>query len=109
MVGRRPIYIFTFIVYCAANVGLVLQRSYPVLLVLRMMQSAGSSGVFSKKDIHNTSDTNKGLGTIAIAYAVIADIAAPGERGSYVGAVLCGDEPLTLSIAWSSAKTSLRL
>jgi MFS family permease len=30
------------------------------------------------------------LGTIAIAYGVVADIAAPSERGSYVGVVLCG-------------------
>lgn len=46
MVGRRPIYIITFIIYFAANVGLATQRSYPALLVLRMVQSAGSSGEF---------------------------------------------------------------
>lgn len=45
-VGRRPIYIITFIIYFAANVGLAMQRSYPVLLVLRMVQSAGSSGEY---------------------------------------------------------------
>lgn len=44
MVGRRPIYIVAFIIYLTANVGLALQRSYPALLVLRMLQSAGSSG-----------------------------------------------------------------
>ena len=44
MVGRRPVYIFTFIVYFAANIGLALQRSYPALLVLRMLQSVGGSG-----------------------------------------------------------------
>lgn len=44
MVGRRPIYIITFTIYFAANVGLATQRSYPALLVLRMVQSAGSSG-----------------------------------------------------------------
>jgi Na+/melibiose symporter-like transporter len=71
-VGRRPVYIFTFAVYCAANVGLAVQRSYPALVVLRMVQSFGGSG------------------TIAIAYAVVADISSPAERGSYVGAVLCG-------------------
>ncbi|KAI4100261.1 MAG: hypothetical protein L6R37_005581 [Teloschistes peruensis] len=42
--GRRPIYIATFLVYLAANIGLALQRSYPALLVLRMLQSAGGSG-----------------------------------------------------------------
>lgn len=29
-------------------------------------------------------------GTISIAYGVVADIASPAERGSYVGLVLCG-------------------
>ncbi|KAL9576057.1 MAG: hypothetical protein Q9212_007422 [Teloschistes hypoglaucus] len=71
-VGRRPIYLATFLVYFVANVGLAVQRSYPALLVLRMLQSAGGSG------------------TIAIAYGVVSDIATPAERGSYVGAVLCG-------------------
>jgi len=72
MIGRRPVYVFTFAVYCAANVGLAVQRLYPALVVLRMVQSFGGSG------------------TIAIAYAVVADISSPAERGSYVGAVLCG-------------------
>lgn len=44
MIGRRPIYLATFLVYFAANIGLALQRSYPALLVLRMLQSAGGSG-----------------------------------------------------------------
>lgn len=72
VLGRRPIYLATFILYFAANIGLAMQRSYPALLVLRMLQSAGGSG------------------TIAIAYGVVSDIATPAERGSYVGAVLCG-------------------
>ena len=71
-VGRKPVYIFAFIVYFIANLGLALQNSFPALLVLRMIQSAGSSG------------------TIALGYGVIADIAPPSERGLYVGIVLCG-------------------
>lgn len=43
-VGRRPIYLFSFMVYVAANVGLALQHSFPALLLLRMVQSVGSSG-----------------------------------------------------------------
>ena len=43
-IGRRPIYLATFLIYFAANIGLALQRSYPALLVLRMLQSAGGSG-----------------------------------------------------------------
>jgi hypothetical protein len=42
--GRRWIYILTLLIYCAADVGLALQRSWPALLVLRMVQSVGSSG-----------------------------------------------------------------
>lgn len=72
MTGRRWVYILTLAIYCAADVGLALQRSWPALLVLRMVQSVGSSA------------------TISIAYGVVADIASPAERGSFVGAVLCG-------------------
>lgn len=42
--GRRPIYILALVVYLGANVGLAHQNSFPALLVLRMLQSAGSSG-----------------------------------------------------------------
>ncbi|EFW13721.1 hypothetical protein D8B26_002538 [Coccidioides posadasii str. Silveira] len=68
--GRRPVYLLTFSLYVAANIGLALQSSFPALLVLRMVQSAGSSGTF------------------AAAYGVIADIATPSERGSYVGILI---------------------
>ena len=44
MMGRRPVYLATFLIYFVANVALALQRSYPALLVLRMLQSAGGSG-----------------------------------------------------------------
>ena len=71
-IGRRPVYVVAFVVYFIANVGLAIQNSFPALLVLRMIQSAGSSG------------------TIALGYGVIADIAPPSERGLYVGIVLCG-------------------
>jgi hypothetical protein len=33
-------------------------------------------------------------GTIAIGYGVVADIAHSAERGSYVGALACGQVPL---------------
>jgi MFS family permease len=42
--GRRPVYLVIFTIYVLANVGLAFQHSYPALLVLRMTQSAGSSG-----------------------------------------------------------------
>lgn len=43
-VGRRPAYIICFTIYIAANIGLSLQNSYAALMVLRCIQSAGSSG-----------------------------------------------------------------
>lgn len=65
--GRRPAYIYCFIVYIAANVGLALQRNYAALLVLRCLQSAGSSG------------------TVALCNGVVADLVTSAERGIYVG------------------------
>lgn len=44
MIGRRPVYLATFVLYFSANAGLALQKSYPALLILRMLQSAGGSG-----------------------------------------------------------------
>jgi multidrug resistance protein len=65
--GRRPAYIAAFIVYLGANIGLALQNSYPALMVLRCLQSAGSSG------------------TIALGSAVVADLTTRAERGKYIG------------------------
>jgi multidrug resistance protein len=65
--GRRPTYLLVFLIYLFASLGLAFQDSYTALLVLRMVQSAGSSG------------------TIALAYGVIGDIAPQHERGGYVG------------------------
>lgn len=42
--GRRPVYVLMFLLLIGANVGIALQREFAALLVLRMVQSAGSSG-----------------------------------------------------------------
>ncbi|OJJ40628.1 hypothetical protein ASPWEDRAFT_34061, partial [Aspergillus wentii DTO 134E9] len=70
--GRRPAYIIAFAIYTAANIGLSVQNSYAALLVLRCIQSAGSSG------------------TVSFGYGVIADIATPAERGTYIGPMAAG-------------------
>lgn len=70
--GRRPAYILAFAIYTAANIGLALQNSFAALLVLRCIQSAGSSG------------------TVSFGYGVIADIATPAERGKYIGPMAAG-------------------
>ncbi|KAJ5545065.1 hypothetical protein N7535_006547 [Penicillium sp. DV-2018c] len=70
--GRRPAYILAFAIYTAANIGLALQNSLAALMVLRCLQSAGSSG------------------TVAFGYGVIADIATSSERGKYIGPMAAG-------------------
>lgn len=56
-----------FIIYLAADLGLALQTNYAALMVLRCLQSAGSSG------------------TVALSQGVVADVATSAERGIYVG------------------------
>ena len=65
--GRRPSYVICFIVYIGANIGLAELKNYPTLLVVRMIQSSGSSG------------------TVALANAVISDIVTSAERGTNIG------------------------
>ena len=65
--GRRPAYVICFTLYIAANIGLCLQSNYAALMVLRCIQSAGSSG------------------TVALAQGVVADVVTSAERGTYVG------------------------
>ena len=67
MIGRRPVYLLGFTIYIGANVGLALQNNYAALLVLRCLQSTGSSG------------------TVALGNGVVADIASSGERGRFMG------------------------
>ncbi|KAK7530458.1 major facilitator superfamily transporter [Phyllosticta citricarpa] len=72
--GRRPTYIACFIIYFFANLGLALQRNYAALIVLRALQSSGSSG------------------TIALGNGVVADITTSAERGSYIAWVQLGTQ-----------------
>ncbi|KAK6211281.1 major facilitator superfamily transporter [Colletotrichum tabaci] len=65
--GRRPAYVICFVVYIAANIGLALSQNYASLLVVRCIQSAGSSS------------------TVALASAVVADVVTSAERGQYIG------------------------
>jgi MFS family permease len=43
ILGRRPIYIYSFTVYIAANLVLSFSPNFPVLLVFRGLQAAGSA------------------------------------------------------------------
>lgn len=65
--GRRPAYVFCFVVYIAANIGLALSNNYVSLIVVRCLQSAGSAS------------------TVALCQAVVADTVTSAERGQYIG------------------------
>lgn len=70
--GRRPVYIIGFVIYICACVGIALQDSFAALLVLRCLQSSGSSSF------------------VALGSGVAADVATSAERGSYMGWVTSG-------------------
>ncbi|KAM5354152.1 hypothetical protein ACJ41O_000802 [Fusarium nematophilum] len=65
--GRRPAYVICFTLYIAANIGLALTPNYGALLGLRCLQSAGSAS------------------TVALCFAVVADVITSAERGQYIG------------------------
>jgi sugar phosphate permease len=65
--GRRFTFTIVLAIYTGANLALAYTSNYPMLLVLRGVQAAGSSA------------------TISISTGVIADITAPSERGGFMG------------------------
>lgn len=70
--GRRPVFLFTLILYVVGNLGLALNSQkhyYGVLVTLRALQSLGASAAY------------------AVSYGVAADVCVPGERGRMVGPV----------------------
>ncbi|RDW61323.1 hypothetical protein BP5796_11215 [Coleophoma crateriformis] len=66
-IGRRPVFVGTFLVYLAANVGLAFSDSFAALMVFRGIQAAGSAA------------------TISIGAGVIGDITTARERGGLIG------------------------
>ncbi|PVH98880.1 major facilitator superfamily transporter [Periconia macrospinosa] len=65
-VGRRPIYIYSFLVYIIANIGLSFSPNFAVLLIFRGIQAAGSAS------------------TVSIGNGVIQDITPAAERGGFI-------------------------
>lgn len=53
-IGRRPIYFIILGVFILANVGIALQDSFVALLLLRMLQSAGISGMSPNSSLHRS-------------------------------------------------------
>lgn len=70
--GRRPAYVVSFAVSLVANLALALQTNYAALMVLRCLQSAGSSA------------------TIALSAATVSDLCTRAERGTWVGYATLG-------------------
>ncbi|KAF8849969.1 MFS general substrate transporter, partial [Acephala macrosclerotiorum] len=70
--GQRPAYFLCFVIYIAANTGLALQTSYVALLILRMVQSSGSSR------------------TISLLNGVVSDVSTRSERGKYIDIAALG-------------------
>jgi predicted MFS family arabinose efflux permease len=60
------------VIYLAANIGLALQTSYPALMVLRCLQSTGSSA------------------TIALGAGSVADMVTRAERGRFIAYAAMG-------------------
>ncbi|KAJ5240920.1 uncharacterized protein N7469_002511, partial [Penicillium citrinum] len=67
VIGRRSIFIGTFIVYMIANIALGVSTNYGELMAFRAVQAAGSAA------------------TISIGAGVIGDITTSAERGSLIG------------------------
>lgn len=65
--GRRPIYLITFLIFFAANLGLSFADTYWLLLLLRIVQATGACSA------------------IAIGAGSIADVTERKERGGYMG------------------------
>ncbi|ORY12455.1 major facilitator superfamily domain-containing protein [Clohesyomyces aquaticus] len=65
-IGRRPIYIYSFLVYIISNIALSFSPNFAVLLIFRGLQAAGSAS------------------TVSIGNGVIQDITPPAERGGFI-------------------------
>ncbi|KAL2210605.1 MFS general substrate transporter [Sarocladium strictum] len=71
-VGRRPAYFLSFTIFMAANIGLALQTNFVALIILRCLQSCGSSG------------------TVTLSSGVVSDLVTRQQRGSYIGLASLG-------------------
>lgn len=86
-----------FVPVVASNIGLALQRSYPGLFVLRMVQSAAASGELPRVPLlmiletikvgSGRNDTDGNTGSYGAAYGIVADITTVAKRGSYIGSL----------------------
>jgi MFS family permease len=85
---RRLAYFICFGIYIVANTGLALQKNYIALLLLRCVQSSGSSG------------------TISLSNGVVSDVSTRSQRGRYIGIAALGSNLGPLSAPSSAASSS---
>ncbi|CAP70901.1 uncharacterized protein PODANS_3_9580 [Podospora anserina S mat+] len=88
--GRRPVYMLMFSLMISANVGISVVERWEGLLVLRMVQSAGGSGLYGGGYgvIADVAVAEERGGFYGGGYGVIADVAVAEERGGLVGVLL---------------------
>lgn len=63
--GRRPCYFAALVLFVASGAGTAIQTNYPLLVVLRCLQSSGSSAF------------------VLLGSSLVADISTTANRGSY--------------------------
>ncbi|KAK9327932.1 major facilitator superfamily domain-containing protein [Lipomyces starkeyi] len=80
--GRRLAYVICFTIYIAANLGLALQNNYAALMVLRCLQSGGSSG------------------TVALANGVVGDLVTSSEFQGFETLSLVIGGLLSQTLGW---------
>lgn len=83
VLGRRVIFIGTFVVYIIANIALGVSKNYGELMAFRALQAAGSSATISIGRSLLLRVWSHHL--IFIGAGVIGDITTSAERGSLVG------------------------
>lgn len=96
VLGRRGIFIGTFIVYIIANIALGVSDTYGELMAFRALQAAGSAATISIGMLHRISPSQHILLTCEGA-GVIGDITTSAERGSLVGIFGGGTTPISES------------
>jgi MFS family permease len=83
VLGRRVIFIGTFLVYMIANIALGVSTNYAQLMVFRALQAAGSAATISIGKMKRLSFPD--LITNLLGAGVIGDITTSAERGSLIG------------------------
>lgn len=68
--GRRPIYLASFTVYIISNIALSFSPNFPVLLVFRALQAAGSASTVS-------------IGECTLKQRDLLDMTDPARQWSY--------------------------